>query len=109
MVLMAGVSLPMRALRDYISSALDVVVHVARLSDGSRRLMKVTEVVGMEEDVVTTQDIFVFEQQGIDSTGRVIGAHRATGTRPKFADRLARAGVTVDSAIFDPTIRGGKA
>jgi len=71
--------------------------------------MKVTEVVGMEEDVVTTQDIFVFEQQGIDSTGRVIGAHRATGTRPKFADRLARAGVTVDSAIFDPTIRGGKA
>jgi pilus assembly protein CpaF len=109
MVLMAGVSLPMRALRDYISSALDVVVHVARLSDGSRRLMKVTEVVGMEEDVVTTQDIFVFEQQGIDSTGRVIGVHRATGTRPKFADRLARAGVTVDSAIFDPTIRGGKA
>ena len=109
MVLMAGVSLPIRALRDYISSALDVVVHVARLSDGSRRLMKVTEVVGMEEDVVTTQDIFVFEQQGIDTTGRVIGAHRATGTRPKFADRLARAGVTVDSAIFDPTIRGGKA
>ena len=109
MVLMAGVSLPIRALRDYISSALDVVVHVARLSDGSRRLMKVTEVVGMEEDVVTTQDIFVFEQQGVDSTGRVIGIHRATGTRPKFADRLARAGVTVDSAIFDPTIRGGKA
>jgi pilus assembly protein CpaF len=105
MVLMSGVSLPIRALRDYISSALDVVVHVARLSDGSRRLMKVTEVVGMEEDVVTTQDIFVFEQQGVDSTGRVIGVHRATGTRPKFAERLARAGVTLDSATFDPTVR----
>jgi pilus assembly protein CpaF len=109
MVLMSGVSLPIRALRDYISSALDVVVHVARLSDGSRRLMRVTEVVGMEEDVVTTQDIFVFEQQGVDSTGRVVGVHRATGTRPKFAERLARAGVTLDSTTFDPAARRGKA
>ena len=109
MVLMSGVTLPIRALRDYISSALDVIVHVARLSDGTRKLLKVTEIVGMEEDVVTTQDIFVFEQQGIDSTGRVIGAHRATGTRPKFAERLARAGVTLDHTTFDPAIRRGGA
>src|SRR6266496_2302392 len=65
MVLMAGLSLPMRALRDYIASALDMVVHVGRLSDGTRRLMRVVEITGMEEDVVTTQDIFMFEQEGL--------------------------------------------
>src|SRR5574338_1128529 len=76
MVLMAGVSLPVRAMRDYIASALDLMIHLARLSDGTRKVTRVTEIVGMEEDVVTTQDIFVFEQQGIDADGRVIGFFR---------------------------------
>src|SRR6185369_14216455 len=67
MVLMAGVSLPVRAMRDYIASALDRMVHLARLSDGMRKVIRVIEIVGMEEDVVTIQDIFVFEQQGIDA------------------------------------------
>src|SRR5574338_516170 len=93
MVLMAGVSLPVRAMRDYIASALDLMIHLARLSDGTRKVTRVTEIVGMEEDVVTTQDIFVFEQQGIDADGRVLGFYRATGIRPKFSDRLERAGI----------------
>jgi pilus assembly protein CpaF len=106
MVLMSGVSLPMRALRDYIASALDMVIHVGRLSDGTRKVMKVCEIAGMEEDVVTTQDIFVFQQEGIAEDGRVLGAHGATGIRPKFTDRLVRAGIQLGPEIFDPSPAG---
>src|SRR5215510_7128714 len=106
MVLMAGVALPMRALRDYIASALDMVIHVGRLSDGTRKLMRACEITGMEEDVVTTQDIFTFEQQGIAEDGRVQGYHRATGIRPKFAERLIRAGIQLGPELFDPGPRG---
>jgi pilus assembly protein CpaF len=105
MVLMSGISLPVRALRDYIAGALDLIVHLSRLSDGTRRVVRVTEVVGMEEDVVTTQDIFLFEQQGIDADGRVLGFHRASGVRPHFTDRLARAGIQLDPDVFDPSKR----
>ena len=105
MVLMSGLSLPVRAMRDYIASALDLVIHVSRLSDGTRKVVRVTEIVGMEEDVVTTQDIFTFDQEGIDSDGRVLGFHRATGVRPKFTERLARAGIHLGSEVFDPSKR----
>ena len=105
MVLMSGLSLPVRAMRDYVASALDLVIHVSRLSDGTRKVVRVTEIVGMEEDVVTTQDIFTFDQEGIDSEGRVIGFHRATGVRPKFTERLARAGIHLGSEVFDPSKR----
>src|SRR5262250_1297573 len=105
MVLMSGLSLPVRAMRDYVASALDLVVHVSRLSDGTRKVVRVTEIVGMEEDVVTTQDIFTFDQEGIDSDGRVVGFHRATGVRPKFTERLARAGIPLGSEVFDPSKR----
>ncbi len=105
MVLMAGVSLPVRAMRDYIASALDLMVHLARLSDGTRKVTRVTEIVGMEEDVVTTQDIFVFEQQGIDADGRVLGFFRPTGIRPKFSERLERAGIHLGPEVFDPSRR----
>jgi pilus assembly protein CpaF len=105
MVLMSGLSLPVRAMRDYIASALDLMVHLARLSDGTRKVTRVTEVVGMEEDVVTTQDIFVFEQQGIDADGRVHGFFRATGIRPKFSERLERAGIHLGPEVFDPSRR----
>ena len=107
MVLMSGLSLPVRAMRDYIASALDLMVHLARLSDGTRKVTRVTEIVGMEEDVVTTQDIFVFEQEGIDADGRVIGFYRATGIRPKFSERLARAGIHLGPEVFDPARRQG--
>jgi pilus assembly protein CpaF len=105
MILMSGISLPVRAMRDYVSSALDIVVHVGRLSDGTRKIMRVTEVVGMEEDVVTTQDIFLFEQEGIDPNGRVLGFHRATGIRPRFSERLTRAGIHLTPDLFDPSRR----
>jgi pilus assembly protein CpaF len=103
MTLMSGLSLPMRAMRDYISSALDLVIQLARLSDGTRKLVRVTEVVGMEDDVITTQDIFTFEQEGIDKDGRVRGFHRATGVRPRFSERLERAGVQLGRELFDPS------
>jgi pilus assembly protein CpaF len=105
MVLMSGLALPVRAMRDYIASALDLIIQLARLSDGTRKLTRVTEIVGMEEDVITTQDIFVFEQQGIDEQGRVRGYHRATGVRPRFSERLERAGIHLQPELFDPSKR----
>jgi pilus assembly protein CpaF len=105
MVMISGVAIPVTALREYISSALDMIIHVARLNDGTRKIMRVCEVVGMEEAVITTQDIFLFEQQGIDKDGRVMGFHRATGVRPKFTDRLIRAGIELSPEVFDPSRR----
>jgi pilus assembly protein CpaF len=102
MVLMSGITLPLRAMRDYIASALDMVVHVGRLSDGTRKVLRVAEISGMEEDVVTTQDIFMFQQDGIGPDGRVRGFHRATGIRPKFMDRLIRAGIQLGPETFNP-------
>jgi pilus assembly protein CpaF len=102
MVLMAGISLPGRAMREYISSALDLLVHLARLSDGTRKVVRVTEVVGMEGDTVTLQDIFIFEQKGMDASGEVLGKHRATGIRPRFAERLKVAGIPLNPGVFDP-------
>jgi pilus assembly protein CpaF len=107
MVMISGVGISVTALREYISSALDMIVHVARLSDGTRKVVRVSEVVGMEEAVITTQDIFLFEQQGIDKEGHVIGFHRATGVRPKFTDRLIRAGIELSADVFDPSRRQG--
>jgi len=103
MVLMSGLTLPLRAMRDYIASALDMVIHVGRLSDGSRKVLRVVEISGMEEDVVTTQEIFLFQQDGIGPDGRVRGFHRATGIRPKFMDRLVRAGIQLGPETFSPT------
>jgi pilus assembly protein CpaF len=105
MVLMSGIALPVRAMRDYIASALDLIIQLSRLSDGTRKLVRVTEIVGMEEDVITTQDIFLFEQQGVDERGRVRGYHRATGVRPRFCERLERAGIQLPPDLFDPSRR----
>ncbi len=105
MILMTGITLPNRAMREYISSALDVLIQQARLSDGTRKVIRVTEVVGMEGDLVTLQDIFVFEQKGIDKEGRVVGRHRATGIRPRFMERLKAMGVELPERAFDPDAR----
>jgi pilus assembly protein CpaF len=105
MVLMAGLPLPVRVLREYVASAINLIIHVARLTDGTRKIIWVTEVVGMEEAVITTQDIFLFEQEGIDQHGRVVGVHRATGVRPKFTERLLRAGIDLGPEIFVPSRR----
>ena len=99
MVLMAGMELPVRAIREQVSSAVDVIVHQSRLRDGSRRVVSITEVSGMEGEVVTTMDIFAFEQTGIED-GKVIGRLRPTGLRPKFMDKVEGAGIHLPPSIF---------
>lgn len=101
MVAMAGFDLPSKALRHYISSALNVIVQLSRLSDGSRKVMSVQEVSGMEGDVVTMQEIFKFEQTGIDQNGKVKGRFRATGIRPKFAEKFQAMGIQIPTELFD--------
>jgi len=100
LMLLSGVHLPSQAMREQISAALDVVVHVTRMSDGVRRVVSVSEIVGMERDVVAMQDILVFRKTGIDTEGKVLGRYEATGIRPKFADRLAISGLNVPSTLF---------
>jgi len=101
MVAMAGFDLPSKALRHYISSALDVIVQLSRLSDGSRKVVSVQEVSGMEGDVVTMQEIFTFEQTGVDQNGKVKGRFRATGIRPKFAEKFQSMGIQIPNELFD--------
>ena len=103
MVAMAGFDLPSKALRHYISSALNVIVQLSRLSDGSRKVVSVQEVSGMEGDVVTMQEIFKFEQTGMDQNGKVKGRFRATGIRPKFAEKFQAMGIQIPSELFDAT------
>lgn len=100
MVLMSGMELPVRAIREQISSALDLIVHQARLKDGSRKVIKITEVVGMEGDTITLQDIFVYKQEGIDEMGRITGSFTATGVRPGFIEKIAAGGVLVRDDWF---------
>ena len=101
MVLMAGVDLPVRAIREQVSSAIDLVVQQARFQDGSRRVTHLTEVVGMEGDVITMQDIFKFDYDaGYDSEGHPLGTLVTTGLRPKFLSKLAQSGVHVDTSVF---------
>jgi len=101
MVLMAGMELPMRAIREQISSAIDLIVHQERLRDGSRKIVFITEVVGMEEDKITLQDIFVFKQTGYKD-GKVIGKHTPTGILPKFIETFDAMGVELNKEIFFP-------
>ncbi|MHB8126906.1 MAG: CpaF family protein [Desulfitobacteriaceae bacterium] len=100
MVLMAGMELPVRAIREQISSALDLVVQQSRLRDGSRRITHITEVLGMEGDIIVLQDIFRFEQIGIDKNGKIQGHFRATGIRPHFVERLISAGQNIPENLF---------
>ncbi len=101
MVSMAGLTLPTSAIRHQISSAIDVVIQVSRLSDGKRKVVSVSEIVGMEGDVITMQDIFLFERRGIGEGGEVLGRHRPTGIRPKFADRLLVSGIPLPPNLFE--------
>jgi pilus assembly protein CpaF len=100
MVLLAGTGLPMRALREQIAATIDVIVQIARLSDGTRRVVSITEVTGVEGDVITTNEIFAFRRSGV-AGGRVIGRFEATGVRPRFAERLQVAGVPLPGRLFD--------
>ncbi|MDO9129672.1 MAG: ATPase, T2SS/T4P/T4SS family, partial [Anaerolineales bacterium] len=99
MTLMAGMDLPVRAVREQVASAVDMIVHQERLRDGSRRVVNITEVSGMEGEIITTTDIFVFEQTGMEE-GKVMGTLRPTGLRPKFMDKLEAAGIHLPPVIF---------
>lgn len=100
MVLMAGMDLPLRAIREQVSSALQLIVHQARLSDGTRKLTKISEVTGMEGDTITLQDIFQFRQDGFNEAGRVVGKHIPTGIIPKFVDQLRNHGEQISASMF---------
>jgi pilus assembly protein CpaF len=110
MVLMAGMDLPAKAIREQIASALDLIVHITRMRDGSRRITHITEVHGMEGQVVTLQDLFLFDYDaGFDDDGRFRGQQRPTGIRPRFTDHLDQLGIPVPAAVFgapmdDPTL-----
>jgi pilus assembly protein CpaF len=104
MSLMANLSLPEKAIRRQIASAISVVVQISRYSDGTRRVSHITEITGMEDDVVSMQDIFLFEREGITPEGKVLGRFRATGIRPKFADKLKSAGINVPASFFDHSV-----
>jgi pilus assembly protein CpaF len=101
MVSMANLNIPERAVRQQIASAMQGVVQIARLSDGTRKLITVSEISGMEGNIVTMQDIFVFERTGIDENGKVRGAFRATGIRPRFSERLATGGARLRAELFE--------
>ena len=101
MILMAGNNMPNMAMREQISSAIDVIIQIARLSDGTRKVMNISEITGMESEVISMQDIFVFEKMGVAEDGKVLGAFRATGIRPKFAERLKNSGIDLDADHFE--------
>jgi pilus assembly protein CpaF len=105
MTLMAGMDLPLRAIREQIASAIDLIVHLDRMADGSRKVVRVTEVQGMEGDVIVTQDIFRFVQTGIDN-GRVAGHLEGMGIRPRFMDKIEGAGITLPPEMFAPVHEG---
>jgi len=99
MTMMAGMELPVRAIRDQIASAIDLIVHQERMRDGSRKIVNITEVSGMEGDVITMTDIFLFEQSGYEN-GKVVGRLRPTGLRPKFIDKIEASGIHLPASIF---------
>src|SRR5438067_1997566 len=101
MAMMANLNLPEKAVRRQIASAIQLIVQISRFNDGSRRITHLTEITGMEEDIVSMQDVFVFEKQGVSPEGKVLGAFTATGIRPKFAERLKASGINVPASWFD--------
>jgi pilus assembly protein CpaF len=96
---MAGMDLPSRAIREQVSSAIQVIVHQDRMRDGTRKIVNITEVSGMEGDVITMTDLFVFEQTGVEN-GQIVGRLRPTGLRPKFMDRIEASGIHLPATIF---------
>jgi pilus assembly protein CpaF len=104
MVQMANLNLPERAIRKQIVSAITLVLQVARFNDGTRRLTNISEITGMEGDVVLMQDVFVFENQGVSAEGRTLGTFTATGVRPRFEEKLRAAGISLTANFFDPAV-----
>ncbi len=105
MVMMSGMDLPSRAIREQVSSAIELVVYVARYTDGTRKVAKISEITGMEGETITMQDLYVFRQDGFDEGGNVIGKHVATGIVPTFIEKLKAYGESIPSSVFTPDRR----
>jgi pilus assembly protein CpaF len=109
MILMAGIPLPTRAMREQISSAIQVVIQIGRLPDGNRKIVSISEIVGMEGEIISMQDIFTFERLGVSPQGEILGRFRSTGVRPGFADRIELSGFELPGRLFDlKTSDGGR-
>jgi pilus assembly protein CpaF len=104
MIAMGATNLPERAMRHQISSAIQIVVQQTRLSDGTRKVTSISEITGMEGDIITMQEIFIFEKVGVNPEGKVIGRFRATGVRPKCSDRLRAAGIQLPTSMFEGVV-----
>jgi pilus assembly protein CpaF len=104
MVAMANVNMPERSVRQQIGSAISVVVQVSRMSDGSRKVINISEITGLEENIISMQDIFNFVRKGIGPDGRVVGSFQPSGIRPKFLDRLLVAGIMLPAELFERTV-----
>jgi pilus assembly protein CpaF len=104
MIGMSGIELPLKAVRANVAAAVDLIVQVSRMSDGKRRMLSVSEIVGMEGDVITMQEVFKFNRQGTDKDGRIIGRYQATGIRSKFADRFRQWGYELPASLFKPEL-----
>jgi len=107
MVTLANANMHLTAIRQQVSSAVHVIVQCSRMADGSRRVTSVTEVTGMETDIVTLQDIFVFEKRGLSPSGKVLGRFCATGILPKFNEKLVTAGIRLPLDMFDEVVEIG--
>jgi len=105
MVLMGNVNLPEKAIRRQIASAVTLLLQVTRFNDGSRRLTHITEITGMEVDIVSMQDVFLFEKQGVSPEGRTLGRFTATGVRPRFEEKLRAAGILLPANFFEPSVK----
>ena len=108
MVLMSGMELPSRAIREQIASAVDIIIHESRLADGSRKVTAITEVTGMEGQQIVMQDLFEFRQSGISENGKVQGRFMPTGSMPTFFEHLKSRGLELDPSIFDPEKQEGR-
>jgi pilus assembly protein CpaF len=102
LVAMSGINIPTLAVRRYISSAIDIMVHVSRLVDGNRKLISLQEITGMEGDIITMQEIFRFEQTGLDDKGKMRGIFRATGIRPRFVEKFKALDIELPVDLTDP-------
>src|SRR5437588_4968181 len=107
MAVMANLNLPEKAVRKQMASAIAIVIQVSRFNDGSRRVTHISEITGMEEDVISMQHIFIFERQGVSADGRVLGRFVATGVRPKFAEKLKASGISVPASYFEHSMSVG--
>ena len=102
MCLMSGLDLPQRAIREQISSAVHLICQLNRFSDGSRRITQISEVTGMENGVISTQDVFTFQQTGVDENGKVRGSFKPSGIRPKFSTKIEAMGFKLPPSMFNP-------